>query len=86
MKKLPSDFVKGTHAKTKRAWLLTWEWAGKHAKMKDKFVAIISSRYTNGSVKKTLEQYYVSDYLALYEQFYYTKSKKHHYRRTRCRL
>ncbi len=76
MKKSPSSFVKGTYATIKRAWLLTWEWAGKHAEEKDKFVAVISSRYTDDTVKQILEQYYVSGYLSLHEQFSYAKSKK----------
>ena len=77
MKKSPSNFVSGTHATIKRAWLLTWEWAGRHAAVKDKFVAIISSRSQEGTVKQILEQYYVSNYLSLHEQFSYAKSKKH---------
>jgi hypothetical protein len=76
MKKSPSDFVKGTHATAKRAWLLTWEWVGTHADLKDKFVAIFSSRYTGNTVKQTLEQFYVSGFLSLHEQFSYAKSKK----------
>jgi hypothetical protein len=76
MKKSQSAVVNGTYAKIKRAWLLTWEWAGKHVDMKDKFVAIISSRYNENTVKQTLEQYYVNGCLSLHEQFSYAKSKR----------
>lgn len=76
MKKSPSNIVRGTHATIKRAWLLTWEWAGAHAGVKDKFVAIISSRSPEGTVKQILQQYYVSSYLSLHEQFSYAKSSK----------
>jgi hypothetical protein len=69
--------VKGTIAKLHRAWLLTWEWAGNHIELNDKFVAVISSRYTDNSVKKILEQYYVSKYLSFHEQFAFAKSSKH---------
>lgn len=72
-----SNFIRGSYAKIKRAWLLTWEWAGKQAEIKDKFVAIISSRYKDDTVKQTIEQYYVSGYLSLHEQLSYAKSKKH---------
>ncbi len=72
-----SKSVRETRATLKRAWLLTWEWAGEHAEMKDKFAAIISSRYNDGTVKQILEQYYVRGFLSLHEQFAYAKSKKH---------
>lgn len=68
---------RSSKAKLKRAWLLTWEWLGDHAQVKDKFVAIISSRYGNETVKSFIEQYYTSNYLAWYEQISYAKSKKH---------
>lgn len=74
--KSPTNFVRGTHTTIKRAWLLTWEWAGVHVKMQNKFVAIISSRYNSETIKQILERHYVSGFLSLYEQFSYTKSKK----------
>lgn len=76
MKISPSNLIRGTHATIERAWLLTWEWAGKHAEVEDKFVGIISSRQTDKTVKQALEQYYVSGFLSLHEQFSYAKSKK----------
>jgi hypothetical protein len=74
--KPPSSFVRGTFATIKSAWLLTWESAGKHAEVEHKFVAIISRRYSDDTVKHILEQYYVCGFLSLHEQFTYTKSKK----------
>lgn len=72
-----SDFIIGTNAKLKRAWLLTWEWIGNHALIRDKFAAVISSRCSDNTIEKILELYYVSSYLSLHEQFAYVKSNKH---------
>ena len=66
---------RGTSKQLKRVWLLTWESAGDHAQVKDRFVAIISSRYQDRRVSMILEQYYVSCYLALHEQVAYVKSR-----------
>jgi hypothetical protein len=71
------DFAKLPHSKLKRAWLLTWERASHRPQAKKRFVAVISSRYSDYSVRKILEQYYVSEYLSLSEQFSYIKSSKH---------
>ena len=70
------DFAKTTRRKIKRAWLLTWERASHRSRDKKRFVAVISSRYLDNSVRRLLEQYYVSQYLSLPEQFSYVKSTK----------
>ncbi len=75
-----SNSTRMNRSKLKRAWLLTWIWAGNDIGMSDKyadkFVAIISSRYSSRKIEEILEQYYVSSFFSLPEQFAYVKSKK----------
>lgn len=62
--------------KIKRAWLLTWEHATDCPNVPNRLVAIVSSRYSDTRVKAILEQYYVSNYLSIPEQFSYVKSRE----------
>lgn len=62
--------------KIKRAWLLTWEHATDCTGFRNRFVAIVSSRYSDARVRAILEQYYVSNYLSIPEQFSYVRSKE----------
>ncbi|MGH9971962.1 MAG: hypothetical protein ACREBG_29800 [Pyrinomonadaceae bacterium] len=62
--------------KIKQAWLLTWEHATHRPRALNRFVAIVSSRYSDTRVRTILEQYYVNNYLSIPEQFSYVKSKK----------
>jgi hypothetical protein len=49
-----------SHQKTvMKAWLLTWEWIGDHARVRDPFVAILSSRKSDRSVAEFVEYYYL---------------------------
>ena len=67
-----------SRTKIKRAWLLTWEHAThRPSGALNRFVAIVSSRYSDTRVRTILEQYYVSNYLSIPEQFSYVKSKEH---------
>ena len=74
MKSLSSP--KNNYSKIKKGWLITWENDGDHAKVENKFVAIISSRYSENTIKRFLEQYYACNYLSMYEQFACIKSNK----------
>lgn len=50
----------------KTAWLVTWEWAGEHAKKESevKIVSILNYRYSPERVKIYIEQLYIdSEYL-----------------------
>src|SRR5262249_53301554 len=64
-----------SHTKIKRAWLLTWEHATHRSARFKRFVAVISSRYGDAQVRKIVEQYYVSNYLSIPEQFSYLQTK-----------
>jgi len=68
-------FRRGESRKIKRVWLFTWEYAGEHILVNDRFVAIISSRYEDRKISKILEQYFVSDFLALHEQVAFVKER-----------
>jgi hypothetical protein len=70
------DLKKSPRTKIKRAWLLTWEHAT-HRPTLNRFVAVVSSRHSETRVRTMLEQYYLSSYLSISEQFSYVKSKAH---------
>ena len=42
-----------------KAWLITWEWMGDFAKVRDPFVAILSARKSDRSVAEFVEYYYL---------------------------
>jgi hypothetical protein len=42
-----------------KAWLVTWEWVGDHAKVRDPFIAILSSRKSDRRVAEFVEYYYL---------------------------
>jgi hypothetical protein len=65
-----------TLQKVKRAWLITWEFAGNHAAINDKFAAIISWRFSDRKIREIVEQIYVSEFLSLPEQIAYSKNKR----------
>jgi hypothetical protein len=45
-----------------KAWLVTWEWAGEHAKRKDKVAAIFNSRLSAERIREFVEFIYLSEY------------------------
>ena len=42
-----------------KAWLITWKWIGNYAKVRDPFVAILSTRKSERSVAEFVEYYYL---------------------------
>jgi hypothetical protein len=69
--------VRGTYDTLKRAWLLTWEAAGPHARIKDRFAGLLSSRLSARTIERILEFTYVSGYHAITDVFGYVRSRKH---------
>jgi hypothetical protein len=59
-----------------KAWLITWEWVGDHAKVKKSIVAIMSFRSSAHRMRETVEQIYVNERYSLGERVEYAKSKK----------
>jgi hypothetical protein len=46
--------------KGRKAWLVRWEWAGKHAAVEQPVVAILSPRLSGQRVRQTVEMLYAS--------------------------
>ena len=67
--------------KKKKAWLVTWENAGKTKKdNSEDIVSIFDSRKSATKVKEFVEQYYISENYSLFEKATYaTKSKNNPY-------
>lgn len=84
MNDIPS-ITEQTLTKYKSAWLITWEWAGEHAKVENKVVAILDFRYSHNKIGRFLEWIYIGSRFALYEQIAYAKNRKYNpYRLEYC--
>jgi len=59
-----------------KAWLVTWDWAGKHAEKENKVVTILSSRLSGEAVAKYMERLYVDSEFCLSERLEYAKSRR----------
>ena len=59
-----------------RAWLVTWEWEGNHAKVENPVAAILNPRWSSERVRQTVELLYVNAMFSLGERVQYAKSKK----------
>jgi hypothetical protein len=53
--------LKRKASRKSRAWLVTWEWAGDHAKRTDKVVAIFGPRLGGERVRELVEFLYVQN-------------------------
>ena len=51
-----------------KAWLVTWEWIGDHAKRDDKIVAILNPRLSETKVKEIVELLYMQEGYSLSEK------------------
>lgn len=65
-----------TLIRLKQAWLITWDWLGDHAKVDEKVVAILNYRRSGHTIRKVVEQIYMSRQYSLHEQASYAKNKK----------
>lgn len=70
-----SSINKGTFQKAKQAWLITWEWAGGHAEVKNRVAAIVSGRVSQSYIEKLVEQIWAARELAWFEQLSYAKTR-----------
>jgi hypothetical protein len=70
------EIMDGTLTKSRRAWLITWDWLGDHAKVENRFVALLNPRCSGDTVKRVVEHIYISRQLALHEQLAYVKHPK----------
>jgi len=51
-----------------KAWLVTWEWIGDHAKRGDKIAAILNSRLSASRVSELVEFLYLTEHYTLSEK------------------
>jgi len=61
----------------KSAWLITWEWTGDHAKVEDKVIAILDSRFSYKNIQLFAEWTYTGSKFAFYEQIAIAKNRKY---------
>jgi hypothetical protein len=59
-----------------KAWLVTWEWMGEHAKRGDKIAAILNSRLSVPRVKELVEFLYLTEYYTLSEKMAVAQRRK----------
>jgi len=59
-----------------KAWLVTWEWIGDHAKRDDKVAAILNPRLSGKRVREFVELFYLNTFYSLGERIAYTVNKK----------
>jgi hypothetical protein len=68
----------GTLVKRQRAWLITCEWDGDHARVEDyaKVAAILDSRISDRAIEEMVERIYVNTTFSYPEQLAYSKTRK----------
>jgi len=54
-----------------KAWLVTWEWIGEHAKRDDKIVAVLDPRLAPRRVRELVELLYLNIFYGVGERVYY---------------
>jgi hypothetical protein len=59
-----------------KAWLVTWEWCGDHAKVEDNIAAILNSRLSGEHVREIVELLYVNSQYSPSERLRYANGKK----------
>lgn len=60
----------------KRAWLITWEWMGDHAKKEKEIISILNAHISPENVKSYIEQLYVDSECSLTDRLQYAKNRK----------
>jgi len=58
------------------AWLITWEWAGDHARREDRIAGILSSRLTAEQIKEIVETIYANEFYTYRERIAFAKDRK----------
>jgi hypothetical protein len=66
------------------AWLVTWEWAGDHARREDKIAAILSRRLTPERITEIVEMIYANESYTYRERIAFAKDKKLNPYRATC--
>ena len=58
------------------AWLITWQWSGEHARVRDPLVAILSSRKSRSSIAELVEFLYLRASGEAADLAYYANRRK----------
>ena len=58
-----------------KAWLVTWEWAGDHAKVDDPIVAIFNPRWSTSRIRELVELLYANTCYSLSERLGYANNR-----------
>jgi hypothetical protein len=59
-----------------KAWLVTWEWSGDHAKANDPFLAIIDPRKSSKNILQLVEFLYAMNTFSISEQIQYANARR----------
>lgn len=65
-----------------KAWLVTWEWCGEHAKRDNPFAAILNPRFSIGKVREIVEFMYRLAEYSLSDQAGYVRNGSPNHRAT----
>lgn len=68
--------MKQKQLRTKSAWLVTWDWAGDHARVEDEVVAVLNYREAPEKVRRFVEQLYASLTYSAREKLLVAKTRK----------
>jgi hypothetical protein len=58
-----------------KAWLVTWEWDGDHAKVKEPIAAVLRARRSSKQVREIVELIYVNETYSFSERLAYATNK-----------
>ena len=58
-----------------KAWLVTWDWVGKHAEKGDSVVTILNCRFSGETVARCMERLYVDSEFCLSERIEYARNR-----------
>lgn len=59
-----------------KAWLITWEWIGDHAKRDNKIVAVVDPRWRPSRVQEFVELLYINLTYGIGERVYYALHRR----------
>lgn len=59
-----------------KAWLVTWDWAGEHARVEEPIAAIINPRTSAERAREMVEWIYVNSEYSLSERMQYANNRK----------
>ena len=65
----------GAESEIMKAWLVTWEWQGDHAAVKEPIVSILSPRLSDETVQKHVEQLYADLCYSFSERLRFVRSR-----------